>query len=558
MLEAIDARAARHWAVAALTALGEAREELDALNVFPVPDGDTGTNLYLTVQAAVEAITTLPRRAGVHEVIEAFAHGALMGARGSSGIIAAQLLRGWADVLAERERLDGPAAKEAVRRADEQAWAAVAEPVEGTVLSVSRAAAQAAQVAGEALPEVVTAMVTAAREALARTPDQLEVLRRAGVVDAGGRGYLVLLETLDDLVRRRPSPSRRQAAALRAQSNAEAAGCGDGRLADRSGPGVHLRGAHGSDLMAHLREGGPAYEVMYLLDADPEAVSTLRTRLAGLGDSLVVVGGGGLWHVHVHVHDPGAAVEAGIEAGRPHRLRILHFAEQASARAVASSGAQAPAVGLVACAAGPGLAALFAEAGAQVVTGSRPSMGQLLCAIRATGAGSVVVLPNDPDTHEVARAAARMARQEQLRVSVLPTRAQVHGLAAAAVHDPARGMDEDVVHMSAAAGAARDGAVTVAVREAITTAGICRPGDVLGIVSGDIAVVGHDHMTVGCAVLDRLLTGGGELVSLVGGDGVDDSLLEALRDHVRIGRPGVEVVVLDGGQPRYPLLVGVE
>ena len=159
--------------------------------------------------------------------------------------------------------------------------------------------------------------------------------------------------------------------------------------------------------------------------------------MAALGDSLVVVGGGGLWHVHVHVDDPGAAIEAGIESGRPHRVRIMHFGEQASARAVASATAQAPAVGLVACAAGPGLARLFADAGAQVVTGPDRRPREILAAIRRTGAAAVVVLPNDSDTLAVAQAAARMARQEQIRVSVLPTRAQVQGLAAAAVHDAA-------------------------------------------------------------------------------------------------------------------------
>jgi len=158
MLQAIDARAARQWVVAALVALGEAREELDALNVFPVPDGDTGTNLYLTVEAAVAAVAALPPTAEVSEVLDAFAHGALMGARGNSGIIAAQLMRGWADVLAERRVLDAAALAEAVRRADQQAWLAVATPVEGTILSVSRAAARAAsEVCDGGLPDVVTA-----------------------------------------------------------------------------------------------------------------------------------------------------------------------------------------------------------------------------------------------------------------------------------------------------------------------------------------------------------------------------------------------------------------
>ncbi len=544
MLEAIDASAARRWMVAALEALGESREELDALNVFPVPDGDTGTNLFLTIEAGLAAIAELSRRARVEEVIEAFALGSLRGARGNSGIIVAQLLRGWADVLADRRVLDGTAAKEAVRRGDEQAWAAVAEPVEGTILSVSRAAAQAADAAGESLSEVVTALVTSAREALARTPEQLAVLGRAGVVDAGGRGYLVLLETLDDLVHGRLRPARA------------------GRLPGRRPSGIAVGADHCPDLFEHLRAGGPAYEVMYLLDADPTAVSELRARLAPLGDSLVVVGGGGLWHVHVHVDDPGAAIEAGIEAGRPHRVRIAHFGEQASARAVAASADQAPAVALVAFAAGAGLARLFAEVGAQVVIGadidSRPSAADLLEAIRRTGAAAVVVLPNAPDGLVEADRAARLARQEQIRVSVLPTRAQVQGLAAAAVHDPSQSMDENVVLMSAASGATRDGAITVATEQAITSGGLCRPGDVLGVVGGDIVVVGADLAEVGATVLDRLLSGGGELVTLVGGQDVEPGLLQRLREHARRGRPGVEVAVLDGGQARYPVLIGVE
>jgi hypothetical protein len=297
---------------------------------------------------------------------------------------------------------------------------------------------------------------------------------------------------------------------------------------------------------------------MYLLDAPDAGVGPLRARLATLGDSLVVVGGGGLWHVHVHVDDPGAAVEAGVDAGRPRAIRITHFGDQIARRAPAVPTRE---VGLVACAAGPGLAQLFAEAGAVVVEGGpgqRPSTGRLLDAVRSTGARSVVVLPNDPDTLAVARAAAAAAREEGIRVSVLPTRAQVQGLAAAAVHDPSRGVDDDVVQMSAAAGAARDGAVTVAVRDAITTAGLCRAGDALGVVQGDFAVVGQDLREVAVQVVDRLLATGGELVTVVTGADADPELVDALTAHLRRTRRDVEVVVLEGGQARYPLLLGVE
>jgi DAK2 domain fusion protein YloV len=538
MIEVLDARLARRWAVSALAALGHAREEIDALNVYPVPDGDTGTNLYLTLEAACAAVLALPADADLRATSEAFARGALLGARGNSGIIAAQFLRGWADELGEIELLDAAAVKRAVTRADAQAWEAVAQPVEGTILSVSRAAAQAAVAAQDTLADVVTAAAAAARQALRRTPDQLEVLRRAGVVDAGGRGLVVLLDTLEDLVLRR-SPARRSRG--HRQPLLPSTDLGDCRQ-DRGPAGP----------------AGPGYEVMYLLDAPGEQLPPLRERLAALGDSLAVIGGGSLWHVHVHVDDPGAAVEAGIEAGRPHRVRITHFADQIAARSRPVS--RVP-VGLVACAAGPGMARLFEQAGAIVVragTGRRPSTGELLDAVHRANAEAVVILPNDSDTLSVARAAAEAARQAGLRVSVLPTRAQVHGLAAAAVHDPARRIDDDLVRMSAAAGATRDGAVTVAVREAITTAGVCRVGDVLGVVQGDFAIVGDDQVEVALAVLTRLLSGGGELVTLVLGEGAERAMVDTVVNRLHRTRRDLEVSVLDGGQPRYSLLVGVE
>jgi hypothetical protein len=535
VLETLDGRSTRRWALSTLSALGRARAEIDALNVFPVPDGDTGTNLYLTVESACAAVLALPHDADVRQVAEAFAHGALLGARGNAGIIGAQFLRGWADTMAERGVLDASAAKEAFRRGDVQAWLAVNSPVEGTILSVSRASAQAAAGAGDHLPDVATAAAEAARQALARTPDQLEVLRRAGVVDAGGRGLVVILDAFEDVVHQRST--------ARASRSAR----------------VPVRPVVDLDECAQLAPGGPVYEVMYLLDAGDPEVAALRARLAALGQSLVVVGGSGLWHVHVHVDDPGAAVEAGIEAGRPHRVRITHFGDQRSQRRIGPPRREEIAV--VACAAGPGLAELFRQAGAVVVSGGpgrRPSTGQLLAAVRATGAGQVVVLPNDDDTQAVAEAAASTAREEGIRVSVLPTRAQVQGLAAIAVHQPGPDFDEDLVRMSAAAGGCRDGAVTVAARDAMTTAGPCRTGDALGVVQGDFVVVGSDLAEVAVQVLDRLLSGGGELVTVVRGAQADDALVAAVRGHLQRRYRGVEVVQIDGGQDRYVLLLGVE
>ena len=303
---------------------------------------------------------------------------------------------------------------------------------------------------------------------------------------------------------------------------------------------------------------GPTYEVMYLLDAPAEAIPPLRSALAPLGDSLVVVGAEPTWNVHVHVDDVGAAVEAGVEAGRPHRIRVTHFRD--AARATATELAP-DSRGVVSVVAGDGLAALFEAAGATVVHGGpgrRASTAELLTGLRRAQARDLVVLPNDADSLAVAEAAAAKARDEGLRVAVIPTRASVQAIAALAVHDPARRFEDDVVAMTAAAGHCRHGGVTVASKQAVTMAGVCRAGDVLGIVDGDFAVIGDDLVEVAATVLERMLGSGGELVTLVTGADAGDELAEQVAARARQGRPEVDTVHYPGGQAGYPLLFGVE
>ncbi len=297
---------------------------------------------------------------------------------------------------------------------------------------------------------------------------------------------------------------------------------------------------------------------MYLLDAADEDVGRLRAALAPLGDSLVVVGGDGLWNVHVHVDDVGAALEAGMAAGVPHRVRVTHLAAQAERDR--DRHGRASARGVVVVAAGPGLGQLFADAGATVVDGSqgRISTEQLLAAIRRTTASEVVILPNDGAGIAAAEAAARAARDAGIRTTVIPTRAQVQGLAAMAVHAPGRSLEDDVVAMTSAAGHTRHGAVTLALTDAMTSAGPCRAGDALGVVDGDFAVVGTTLHDVAIAVIDRLLAGGGEMVTIVTGDHEDESLVQATTAHVRGTHPEIDTVVYAGGQARYRLLIAVE
>ncbi|MCY7373221.1 MAG: DAK2 domain-containing protein [Spirochaetaceae bacterium] len=543
-LTRLDADAVLRWAMVGRDALADAREEIDELNVYPVPDGDTGTNLHLTVAAAVEALEqALEEGSGpptLGDTLAALTQGSLLGARGNSGVILSQLLRGFAEGVGGTgavEAVDGEGLVRALTLAAEAAYAAVAEPVEGTMLTVARAAAVAAADGTPGpLADVVRRAAAGARDALARTPDQLEVLRQAGVVDAGGRGVCVLLDALVSVVTgAAPEPTQVRVEARPAQPP----------RGDADGSGVR----------------GPSYEVMYLLDAPADAVPALRQRLAGLGDSLVVVGGEPTWNVHVHVDDVGAAVEAGVEAGRPHRIRITHFADAARA---AAGALRDDSRGVVSVVAGDGLAALFEATGATVVRGGpggRASTGELLGGLRRARSRDLIVLPNDGDSLAVAEAAAAAARDEGLRVAVIPTRASVQAIAALAVHDPARRFEDDVVAMTAAAGHCRHGGVTIAAREAVTMAGVCRAGDVLGIVDGDFAVIGNDLEQVARTVVDRMLGSGGELVTLVTGaaeGGAGPGLADAVVAHLRRTRPEVDTVAYEGGQPRYQLLIGVE
>ncbi|MFB8248328.1 DAK2 domain-containing protein [Streptomyces sp. NPDC055952] len=663
-----DALAVRTWCGLALETLGRAREEIDAINVYPVADGDTGTNLYLTVESAAGAVEAVfaghaagPARPGgsgadgptLADAVRAMAHGALIGARGNSGTILAQLLRGMAQVLTgcESAQAGGHDLRLALRHAADSAREAVAHPVEGTVLTVASAAAASAESAGGDCGTVARAAYAGARTALAETPSRLPVLERAGVVDAGGRGLVAVLGALvETFTGERPrgpaghagrvpearDSGRRAAGAVEAAGRVRAAealrapetlrtpeapgtageharvvvrpvseapraasatgpeGSGvPGLTADADHRGTGEPDAPGGGDAPHARvetparaeslpdavpvcaepgegsggvdeagQDGPAFEVIYLLEAGDAAVARLRARLDGLGDSLVVVGGDGLWNVHVHVDDPGAAVEAGIEAGRPYRIRITHF----GAGDVHTTGAERPPReraqrAVVAVVPGEGLAGLYADAGATTVLarpGEPPASGELVQAVRRAHAREVVLLPNDAELRHTAAAAAEQVRTEGVRVALIPTRSAVQGIAALAVHEPERRFDEDVVSMTSAAGATRYAEVTVAEHESWTMAGICQAGDVLGLIDGDVAVIGPDLTTTAETVLERMLTAGGEMVTLVLGEDVPDSVGRHLEARVREGHLAVDTVVYRGGRQGALLLIGVE
>ncbi|MFE2303610.1 DAK2 domain-containing protein [Streptomyces sp. NPDC059445] len=633
--QTFDALAVRTWCGLALEALGRAREEIDAINVYPVADGDTGTNLYLTLESAAAAVEAVfaaheavaapapgtargpvaaagtgtgersgtaggtgaagagtgedregsladgDREVSLADAIRAMAHGALIGARGNSGTILAQLLRGMAQVLAadgETAHTDGRGLCLALRNAADSARGAVAHPVEGTVLSVASAAADAASGMEGDCGAVALAAYAGAGTALSATTGQLAVLEHAGVVDAGGRGLVAVLAALvQTFTGEAPRPFTASAAPY-GPGEGTAPGVtrvpGTTDLPGSAGtpdaaPGTATRGpdGQGADAAPACGDGGaesghPAFEVIYLLEAQDAAVDRLRDRLDGLGDSLVVVGGDGLWNVHVHVDDAGAAVEAGVEAGRPHRIRITHFglgdAHTAGAGRPPRERTQRAVVAVVP---GEGLAGLYTEAGATTVLarpGEPPASGELVEAVRRAHAREVVLLPNDADLRHTAAAAAEQARAEGVRVALIPTRSAVQGIAALAVHEAERRFDEDVVAMTSAAGATRYAEVAVAERQSWTMAGICQAGDVLGLIDGDVAVIGADVTATAETVLDRMLAAGGEMVTLVLGDDAPESIAAHLEARVRESYLAVDTVVYRGGRQGALLLIGVE
>jgi fatty acid kinase len=547
VLEALDADAVRLWSRTAVALLDEHRAEIDALNVFPVPDSDTGSNTLTTLRAADSALAA----AGALDAaaaLSALAIGAAHGAQGNSGFIVSQVVRGLADAAvdaaARSQPCDGPVVAAGLDTGAELARAAVVTPVDGTILTVARAAADGAVGAG--LADVVTAAARAADVALQHTPAQLAELAQAGVVDAGGRALLIVLAALARVVTGAPF----EITPVRVPLSAEHP------TADHA-TAEHPTADHPT--ADHPTSSGYGFEVQYQLDAPAAAVPALRAALSVVGDSVAVVATeAGSWNVHVHVDDVGAALNAGLDAGRPHDVSVVRFADAASEREPEPNGNGSA---VLAVAPGAGLAHLFEREGVQVVDGGpddRPDTAAVLAGIRACGSREVVVLPNATRLTGVAEAAAVQARAHGLRVAVVPTRSPVQALAAIAVHDPGRRFDDDVVAMAEAAAATRHAEITIARSEALTAVGICQPGDTLGLIDGEVVAIGRGLMSVLFGLVDRLLGVGAELITVLVGADAPPQAGDYLAAHV-VGRsPLTDVTVYAAGQVDHPVIIGVE
>ena len=523
-------------------ALRAHQEELNRLNVYPVPDGDTGTNMALTLESVCRELGVSTR---MDDVCDAVAHGSLMGARGNSGVILSQILRGFADTFRGLEDVTTTDLVTALRTAADAAYQAVMRPVEGTILTVVRVAAETAEAARDAgeqrLDGLLERVAAEARAAVRRTPELLPVLKEAGVVDAGGHGFALMLDAFLTIVDGRPLPEPETVAT----------------------PAVIEAHLHADDVST-LR-----YEVMFLLDADDATIPAFKDAWRAVGDSIVVVGGDGLWNCHIHTNDIGASIEAGVEAGRPGKIRVTDLVEQVQEEEewvrthggdVRSDSSAVPVTtAVVAVAVGEGTRRLLHSLGVQaIVAGGQsmnPSTAQILEAVERTPAKSVVVLPNNKNIVPVAQQVDALTARE---VGVVPTQSVVEALAALVSYDPDATLESNLASMAEAAERVVTGEVTQAVRDGSAEFGTIREGEWIAITRAGIRAAAPSVVEAAIALCDEIVDDEHEIVTVVVGADVRVADTRRLEEHLALEHPNVEVEVHEGGQPLYPYLIGVE
>lgn len=518
------------------------KDVINRLNVFPVPDGDTGTNMALTVESVVDAFGPLADDASMDEVCTAIARGSLMGARGNSGVILSQLLRGLVEKFKSVAVITPALLAESLSHADVLARQAVVRPVEGTILSVARAAAQGANAATASLTKVVRGARDRAREALAHTPEQLPVLKQAGVVDSGGTGLLLFFDALCHVVSNDALPVP---------------------------PAIESVDVHeiATARSASSTDGSPRYEVMYLLEAEDDRMRAFRDVWSGIGDSIVIVGGDGLYNCHIHTDEIGAAIEAALDAGRPREIRVTDLAEQVleerwvrdAATAAIEAEGPAPTTAVIAVVAGEGIGRIFRSLGVRVlVSGGQsmnPSTADLVEAVRSTGSDQVVVLPNNANIVPVANQVDALV---DASVSVVPTTSIVGGFAALLAYDPNTDAVTNVRAMSDAARHVSAGEVTRAVRDAVTDAGQVHRGDWIGVDHDAVRSIAESVEAASIALLNAMITEHHELLTIIEGEGSTAAVTRQITEFVGETHPSIGVEVHHGGQPLYPYFFGLE
>ena len=517
------------------------REVVNRLNVYPVPDGDTGTNMALTLASVAAEVDALPADAPLAALKKAIAHGSLMGARGNSGVILSQLLRGLVGAFPDEGEIDVETLVRALHEADESARQAVARPIEGTILSVARGAAEGADAVDSSMIEVARGARDGAERALAFTPEQLPVLKKAGVVDSGGTGLTLFFHALCHVVGGDELPVAPDVETIDVHLSEEPAGEHD---------------------ISDLR-----YEVMYLLEADDSKMAAFREVWKGIGDSIVIVGGDGLYNCHIHTDDIGASIEAALDAGRPKDIRVTDLSEQVVEERWVREGAEeseepegpAPTTSVVAVVVGDGIGRIFRSLGVRrSVTGGQsmnPSTADLVEAVRATGSDQVVLLPNNKNIVAVAKQVDALVDQT---VTVVATKSIVEGFAALLAYDPDASAEENEISMAESANRVIAAEVTQAVRDTDTDVGHVRVGDWIGLAHDGIRSIADSIAAASVKLLDGLITAEHELVTIIEGEGSSQANTRRITEHLADEHPQVEFEVHHGGQPLYPYYFGVE
>ena len=524
-------------------ALGDHKESINRLNVYPVPDGDTGTNMFLTVASVLEELNGVDAN-DRSAVCTAISHGSLMGARGNSGVILSQVLRGISNRFAQADEIDAKVLAVALSEASIAADGSVMKPVEGTILTVVREVAKAAQDAASdgSILRTVELALEEGEAALDRTPEQLEVLREAGVVDAGGAGFLLLLHAFLLIIDGRELPE-----------------------ATEEGPFVAVTEPPIGDELSELR-----YEVMYLLNAPDQSIEEFKKIWAGLGDSIVVVGGDGLWNCHIHTNDIGPTIEAGIEVGRPERIRVTDLSEEVMEERWVREAAEVGKIdervvadevpcAVVAVSPASGISRIFHNLGVQeLVLGGQsmnPSTSELLDAVERAPGEEVLILPNNSNIVAVAQA---VDAETSKTVVVIPTISIPGGLASLLGYDPQATAAQNSLTMTEIVDGVKVGEVTQAVRPTNTGVGEVATGDWIGLDSDGICSIGSSLTQAATALLEQLVEDHDEILSVIVGDEATDADVRAVTEWMSENRPGVDTEVHKGGQSHYPFFFGVE
>ena len=569
--ETLDGGAFRRLLAGAAQWLDRNATAVNELNVFPVPDGDTGTNMLLTIRAALDAASKVKggHAQSAAQVMRAAAQGAVMGARGNSGVILSQIVSGLARSLGDATTCDGAALAHALMEGASTAYRAVTRPVEGTILTVARAAGESAaslldrSSGNVALVEVFEHALSAARAAVERTPEQLPVLRQAGVVDAGGEGYRVILEGMALTYRGEALPEAPDTPVVQAEAL--------GALA--------LRDQRTADLSAIASEEW-GYCTQFVIRGEALDLETVRRELQALADSALVVGDVSMIRVHGHTEDPGQLLSYAIRLGRLQRISIEDMDAQHDAwlrtqvgerEAEAGEGGEedlrapelrAPveAVASIAVAPGSGLAAVFRDVGVgEVVPGGQtmnPSAQDLLEAARRTRARTVIVLPNNGNVIMTARQAASLS--EEPKLLVVPTRTVPQGLAAQLAFDATADLQQVVAAMEEAAERVRTVEVTRATRTVVINGVSVHEGDALGLLDDTVVSSAATALEAAVKALEAAGASSAELITIYRGQDVTANAGESFAQALRERFPHAEVELLEGGQPHYDYVISVE